>query len=262
MMPNSILVINIYRMTKPRLILTAVLLCAASIVYGADYQTIAAKASRFFAQKEWASASAMYDLMLEQQPRNCETYGYAIVSAGMRNDTTYQMFLMNQSINAHVSFDSTFTCVKRVSFGLGNSVLYEKFLIRVKRQLPWLSRNIDNNLLDYYVFRNDAAMMIHYSRKMLNGLPDDIRYLTILADGLIMDGQFAEGMATYEKILALDPNNYNALVQLGIYYQMTAKSVAAKRHALSFFERAHMISATPSVETSIKKLREEINGLK
>lgn len=259
---NSILEINIYKMINPRQILTAVLLCAASIVYGADYQTFATKASRFFEQKEWASASAMYDLMLEQQPRNCETYGYAIVSAGMRNDTTYQMFLMNQSITAHVPFDSIFACVKQVSFGLGNSLLYEKFLIRVKRQLPWLSRNIDNNLLDYYVFRNDATMMIHYSRKMLKGLPDDIRFLTILANGLIMDGQFVEGIATYEKILMQDPNDYNALLLLGVYYQMTAKSLAAKRHALSFFEQAQRINPTPSVETSIKQLREEINGLK
>lgn len=239
--------------------MVAVLLCAASIVYGTDYQTIATKAYRFFEQKEWASASAMYDLMLEQQPCKSETYGYAIVSAGMRNDTTYQMYLMNRSIDAHVPFDSTFACVKRVSFKVGDSSLYERFLIYVKRELPWLSRNIDNNLLDYYVFRHDAGMMIHYSRKMLAGLPDDLGYLTILADGLIMDGQYAEGISTYEKIIKQDPCNYNALLQLGVYYQMTAQSVAAKRCALSYLERAQSVRSTPSVAATIKQLREEIN---
>ena len=45
------------------------LLVAASLLsVAADYEVIADKAARFFRHREWASASAMYELMLEQAP--------------------------------------------------------------------------------------------------------------------------------------------------------------------------------------------------
>lgn len=245
-------------MKRVKLII-AVLLCAASIVYATDYSVIENRAKRFFNQQEWASASAMYDLMIEQQPSKCDNYSYAIVSAGMRNDTLSQISLMERSMNAHVPFDSLFQSVKKVSFSIGQSYLYEHFLLRVKTHYQWLARGIDNYLLEYYVFRNNAPQIIIYSRIMLEGMPNDIKFLTYLANGLMQDGQEAEAIKTYEKIIDINPNDYNALLNLGNYYQLTDSSTASRKTALTYFERAQRIKPTPYVEEVITRLRNDIN---
>ena len=64
------------------------------------YPQLEAKARRFFAHGEWASASAIYDLMLEERPEVPTTYGEAIVSNAMRGDTAAQMRLMSVALDA------------------------------------------------------------------------------------------------------------------------------------------------------------------
>lgn len=245
-------------MKRVKLII-AVLLCAASIVYATDYSKIESRASRFFNQQEWASASAMYDLMIDRKPSVCENYGYAIVSAGMRNDTLAQISLMDRSLNSHIPLDSLFQSVKKVSFSIGESSLYEDFLIRVKTQYQWLARGIDNYLLEYYVFRNNAPQVIKYSRSMLDGASDNIKFLTYLANGLMQEGQTAEAIETYEKIININPDNYNALLQLANYFQLTATTDESRKTALNYFERAQKIKSTPYIEKAIVKLRNDIN---
>ncbi len=243
-------------------LLIAALACAASIVYATDYATLATRAARFFDQREWASASAMYDLMIDRRPSECGTYGYAIVSAGMRGDTLSQMSLMDRSMDGRVPLDSLCGAVEKVSFSIGESQLYERFLVGVKKRHPWLSRGIDNYLLEYYVFRNDALQMIAYSRSMLKGMPEDLRFLTILADGLMLNGQEAEAVDAYQEILRLHSDDYNALLQLGNYFHITAQTVTEREMALGYFERAQKVKPTPFVENAIKSLRAEINGAK
>lgn len=46
-----------------------------------SYEATAVKAGRFFKYREWANAAAMYELMLEEQPKVCDTYAHAIVTA-------------------------------------------------------------------------------------------------------------------------------------------------------------------------------------
>lgn len=245
-------------MKRVKLII-AVLLCAASIVYATDYSVIDSRAKRFFNQQEWASASAMYDLMIEQRPSVCENYGYAIVSAGMRNDTLSQISLMERSMNNHIAFDTLFQSVKKVSFSIGQSLLYEDFLLRVKSHYQWLARGIDNYLLEYYVFRNNAPQTITYSRIMLEGMPDNIKFLTYLANGLMQNGQADEAIKTYKKIIDINPNDFNALLNIGNYYLLTATSTNDQKIALNYFIRAQKIKSTPYIDNAINSLQNDIN---
>ena len=245
-------------MKRVKLII-AVLLCAASIVYATDYSKIESRASRFFNQQEWASASAMYDLMIDRKPSVCKNYGYAIVSAGMRNDTLAQISLMDRSLNSHIPLDTLFQSVKKVSFSIGESSLYEDFLIRVKTQYQWLARGIDNYLLEYYVFRNNAPQVIKYSKSMLDGAADNIKFLSYLANGLMQEGQNAEAVETYQKILSINPGDYNALLQLANYFHLTATTDEARNTALNYFEQAQKIKSTPHIEKAISQLRNDIN---
>lgn len=238
-----------------RVILVALLVGIVAEMRSADYEVLRSRSERFFDQQEWASASAMYDLMIEQQPKVVDTYCHAIVSAGMQSDTLSQIRLMRQSIKAHIAFDSIFKGVKRLSFQVKEGTLYEQFLNVIKRAEPWLTRSADRYLLDYYVFRNDAPKMIDYSKRMLSGLPNDEGFLSILAQGYMLNGQYAESVDTYRRILEISPNNYDALLRLGLYYDSVAnESDAARKEALKYLQRARKIKATPFIDAKIARL--------
>ncbi len=179
------------------------------LAHGTDYDVLKLKADRFFDQKEWVSSSAMYELMLDQRPTVASTYGKAIVSAAMRGDTVGELALMKKAIANYVPFDSVFSQVKTVSFSQGQGALYEDFLLRVQRTEPWLARGIDYHLMNYYIFRRDGAKMVEYSEEMLRGLPNDGKFLSILAEGQMLIGDTEKAMATYNQILLLYPSDYD-----------------------------------------------------
>lgn len=238
-----------------RVVLVALLVGFVAEMRSADYEVLRTRAERFFDQHEWASASAMYDLMIEQQPTIVDTYCHAIVSAGMQTDTLSQIRLMRRSINARIAFDSIFNGVKHLSFQVKKETLYEQFLNVIKRAEPWLTRSVDRYLLDYYVFRNDAPKMIDYSKRMLSGLPNDVGFLSILAQGYMLDGQYVESIDTNKRILEISPNNYDALLRLGLYYDsISTESDAARKEALKYLLRARKIKATPFIDATIARL--------
>lgn len=245
--------------------ITALAIATASAV-ATDYNVLATKADRFYRQQEWASASAMYDLMLDRQPDVAGTYCRAIVSAAMRNDTTAQLALMDKALQFHVPFDSVFTTVERESFAIGQGQLYEDFLYRVKHATPWLSRSINAYLLRYYTFRRNAAKMIEFSKLMLSGMPDDTGFLTTLAQGYMLDNRPQEAIDTYRHILQINPDDYNSLLETGNYYYMlhrqSPENMKAREEALLYLKRAAAIHPTPYVATVIAELENTDKGAK
>lgn len=234
------------------------LLFSIAICFGAmavnPYPQLEEKARRAFSHSEWASASALFDLMLEQQPRVPSTYGQAIVSNAMRGDTVAGMRLMEQALNNHVPFDSIFSRVRQWSFHLGKTHLYEQFLKEARRSHPWMRRAIDSRLLSYYIFRRNGPEIIAYSRIMLAGAPDNIEFLTSLADGQMLVADTQSAIATYRRILVLDPRNYNALLNLGNIYA-AVDTDASRRLAADFLEQAYAVKATPYVAATLERLR-------
>ena len=86
-----------------------------------SYEATAIKAQRFFKYREWPNAAAMYELMLEEQPKNCDTYAHAIVVAGMRSMPDYEIALAEKAQANLVPVDSLLHGVQRVSFSLGET---------------------------------------------------------------------------------------------------------------------------------------------
>ena len=93
-----------------------------------DYNSLAVKADRFYQYDEWASALAMYQLMLDKRPDAADTYCHAIVAASMEKLPDEPMRLLEQSLNARVPLDSIYNGVQRLAFEQGDARLYEKFL--------------------------------------------------------------------------------------------------------------------------------------
>ena len=234
----------------------AVLLIAAACIITAGavnpYPTLKAKAERFFDHQEWASASAMFDLMLEEHPDVPGTYGQAIVANGMLGESAGQNRLMTMALDNHIPFDSVFSNVKEWSFHIGQPVLFEEFLKNTRTAHPWMRRTIDGQLLKYYAFRRNGTEMIAYSNIMLAGAPDNIEFLTLLVEGYMLTGDNAKGLDTYRRILALDPDNYNALLVIGNWY---AQHPANGGNGLPYLQRADSIRPTPYVTALIGKLQ-------
>ena len=90
-------------------------------VCGADYATLDSKARRFAAHGEWASASAMYSLMIEEMPADASLYSRAIVAEGMLENMDAEIRVLHEALQHGVVIDSLFAGVKRESISLAVS---------------------------------------------------------------------------------------------------------------------------------------------
>lgn len=245
---------------KRLLTMMMVVATAVAVAAATDYATISTRARRFVDQQEWNSAQAMYELMIAERPADAVNYGTAITIAGIRGDTVQQSQLLRQSLSRYIPIDSIVEQVRRSSFALCHASVYEQFLYRAIESQPWMRRTIDAYLMRYYAFRRDPQMMIRYSEKMLQGLPDDIGFLTTLAQGQMQAGLTDEALATYRRILQIAPDNYNALLEIGNFGAMYwDSSTAAQRNAtLEALRRAAELRPTPFVDNLISKLTKQI----
>lgn len=230
------------------LLLTAVSITAAK----PSYESYAAKAERFFANSEWASAAAMYQVMIDMRPDIKSNYSRAIVAEGMRDGRDAQMAFFNGALQQGIPFDSLLTQVRRVSFQCGATDLYEHFLYNVRDTHQWMGRVVDGYLLDYYSFRCNGPQIVAYSRKMLEGLPDDPRYLLMLARGYLLQGNMTQAGEVYRQVLDINPDNFDALLYLGNYYLDTDP---ASPQGVDFLRRAYAVRPTPYVEKRLAALR-------
>ncbi|MDE5568589.1 MAG: hypothetical protein K2K00_03460 [Muribaculaceae bacterium] len=215
-----------------------------------DYATTAAKAQRFFDAREWASAQALYGLMLDQKPDADSVYVRAIVASSMLGHKQTASHFLTDAMKAGVSFSRLMGGVKTVAFEVGAPSVYEDFLLRSQKDCPWLKRAIDDELLNYYMFRNNGALTVEYAQKMLSGLPDSIEYLSDLAEGYIALGDGDKAADTWKRILSLDPDNYQTLLKLGNYCDVTGDWLGAT----DYLQRAAQIRLTPYVAKRLAML--------
>ncbi len=252
--------LNLLEMKKSVMTLV-VMFMVMTLTSASDYASLQLKASRFIDQKEWASAAAMLDLMLEDNPADASVYGRAIVVADIREDSVGALRLVDRAMEFHVPFDSVFSSVKKESFRLGRSDLYERFLLSVTVHQPWLSRAIDGYLTDYYAFRRNGPEMIKYSSRMLKGLPDNVGFLKILAQGYLLTGQTRDAVDTYRHINAVAPDDYETLLYLGNYYfDQSSQNRSVKEYralAATYLSRAAAIRQTPYVGRKLRELEKK-----
>lgn len=236
-------------MKKIILVITAIFVSIAASAAG-DYATTAAKARRFFNAREWASAQALYGLMLNERPDADSVYVDDIVASSMLGHSDTASDLLSRAMTAGVSFSRLMDGVRTVSFEVGAPDVYEDFLIRSRRDCPWLERAINSELLRYYIFRNNGEQTVAYAQKMLSGLPDSVEYLSDLANGYIMLGDGDKAVETWKRILAIDPSNYTTLLNLGNYCDITGDWLGAA----DYLRRAAEVRLTPYVAKKLAAL--------
>lgn len=211
------------------------------------YADLSAKAERFFQQHEWASAAAMYQLMIDRNPDVADVYAHAIVADGMRHEKSQQQQLLSMAIERHLPFDSIFGKVRELSFSLGNAPVYENFLKESRVTLPWATRNINARLLDYYLYRGNAPLAIEFAKKMLEGMSDNQTFLVALAKAYMMAGEFDKAKTELRATLDLNPSSVPALLTLG----NLLLAEGDRSQALPLLRRAYTLSPTPHLATTI-----------
>ncbi len=238
---------------KIALIVLALTALTATAANESLYDRTAAKAARFFEAREWASAQALYGLMLDERPDSLSTYVHAIVASSLLGHEQTAARLLTDAMTAGISFTGLMQGVKTVSFKVGEADVYEEFLLRSQRDCPWLERAIDAELLSYYKFRDNGPLTVAYAEKMLAGLPGSARYLADLADGYTTEADFGKAVEAWEKILEGNPRDYLALLHLGNYYAITGDN----NRAAGYLSRAFEIKQTPYVAQRLADLRRE-----
>lgn len=234
-----------------RRFLPLILLLALTSAIPADrYTTLSERAARAFEWHEWNSAAALYVQLLDMRPDTARDYSRAIVAYELAGDTTAGIVLVERAMAHSIGFASLIADVRATSFSVGAGDTYAAFLLRLQREMPWMARAIDHQLLDYYTFRRDGAMMVKYSRMMLDGLPGSIEYLSLLAEGYLLDGQDSLAVSTWKKILELSPDDYGTLLNLGIYSKLHGDPTTAAE----CLRRAYTIHPTPYVEVLLSEL--------
>lgn len=208
------------------------------------YRLAEERAARSFDGREWASAAALYELMLDMRPDSAEVYARAIVASAMIPDTAATTDLMQRAMAHGAGLDAVLAQVRGISFAIGAPDLYGAYLHRLRAAMPWMSRALDHELLRYYVFRDDGPEIARYARIMLEGLPDSAEFLHALARGYMLQDDMAAAVAVWEKILALYPDDYDSLLYLGNYYVLTGR----RGEAEPYLARALRVRPTPYVE--------------
>ena len=201
------------------------------------YEAAKVRADRFFKYQEWQSALAMYEVMLELRPGDVASYYHAIFTSGMLRNQDEQMRFFERTQKQGIALDSIFSGVKGISFAMGEGDEYEKLLLLVRDRQPWT---------------------------MLDETPESLQLARILANAYMKASRPDDAMRCYRHIVSHEPADYDALLNMGVYYytalrQTTDEAARADYAALAqaYLTDAWRVSPTPHVE----KILRELSGL-
>jgi tetratricopeptide (TPR) repeat protein len=232
-----------------RRFLLLICIATALLAMAADrYTSTAVRANRSYEWQEWNNAAALYELMLDMQPDSATTYARAIVSNEMAGDTAASIDLMERAMAHNIGLAEILELVRTDEYRIGGGDRYGEYLYMLREHFSWMRRALDNELLNHYSARRDGPMMVEFATDMLVGLPESTHYLGILAEGYALQGDFDNATKTWQQILQIDSDNYDALLNLGNYYTLAGQASEAE----TYLTRAHKLRPTPYVTELLK----------
>lgn len=224
------------------------MLCISGTAQAVAQSDARDKAARFFDSKEWLNANALYLTALEANPTDSHVFARAIVSSAMAGDTSGAVHLIGLAGEHSVDTSEMWELVLADSFAAGSPTLYTSLLDEARTAYPWMSRSIDRELLDYYAFRSNGPQLVSYARKMLAGMPDNVEFLRLLARGHLLSGRTQEAIDTWQRILNINPDQYDTLLDLGNCLMLTGQPDRAR----PLLTRADALHPTPYVTARLQ----------
>lgn len=182
------------------------------------------KADEHFVKKEWKEASEVYNVLLHSSINDFSLYAPAIVSAGNSNNYDRVMKYISLSSKTGIPLDSIFSRTLSLSLKTRSTIVYERMLLTIKQQQPWLEKFINNHLLSFYYNRKNCIKAIEIADAIIAKNPKNIiEVMSIKAKALNDMGNINSAVSVVEDILSIDSNNIDARIFLGYYYYTSAK---------------------------------------
>ncbi|MDE6269800.1 MAG: hypothetical protein K2M12_02960 [Muribaculaceae bacterium] len=217
--------------------------CAAG-VRAADFELTCRRSERAFDYGEWAQAAALSQIAIDMRPDSAALYARGIVAYDMMADTTAGVALLENAMAHGVALDDVVGAVRNEAFAIGHADIYDSFLQRTRARMPWMARAIDARRLDHYMLRGDGERVVLLAGSMLEGLPGNVHYMSLLARGYDMQGLTARADETRRRILEAEPDNVEALRALGCSLLHQGHRAEARR----LLEHAQRLAPTPYIE--------------
>lgn len=214
-----------------------------------DYRRLDEKAGRFFSNREWLNATAIYTLMLAQNTDDASLYSADIVSRLHVGDSIQAVAMLQTAMDHGVVLEDLLGGIDSLACRTGNATLYRDYLLQARTAYPWLTRTLNGYLLRYYDFRDDAPQIIRYAQIMLTGSPENLGYRQTLARGYLLDNQTEPAIAELRAILAADADNLQALLTLGNLYLALDNRGAA----LPLLRRAVALAPSPYLTALLRQ---------
>lgn len=205
----------------------------------------------------------IYEEMMDIRPDDVATYYHAIMACGMTGNENRQMDIFERTQKQGIALDSIFSGVKKVSFEIGEGDEYEKLLLLVRSRQPWLTRGINVYLLEYYDFRHDARGVIRIAESMLSDTPESLQLTRILARAYMLDNRSGDAVRCYRHIVEQVPDDYDALLNLGIFYYTSLPAASEAQRAdfaalaQAYLTDAWRVNPTPHVAQILRNLGEK-----
>lgn len=183
-----------------------------------SYETLAKKAANHYENRAWRESLAIYDLMLDMKPRVTDVYIQAILASSLLEDNSSVMKYVEGSEKNGIPLEDIFKGVDAKARRMSNSGIYENMLRLIKEKQPWFSKLVNNYLLNFYQFRNDASKTLIIADELLVSSPDNVEYLKAKANAFFILGNDSSAITIYKNILTVEATDFDAASFLGNFY--------------------------------------------
>lgn len=197
----------------------AILFIATSLsVWATTYERHTMRMNDHFIHAEWNEVLIETEQMVTMRPGDADPYSAALIAAQSLNDISTENRYLRLSQQNRIHIDTIMVRVYNRTRSIKNAQVYEQLLLNLKANHRWMSKVFNMYLLDFYNFARKTKETIMIADELLILTPNNARIMRIKANALFYQGNTDEAALIHEKLLTMEPNNYESLTFLGTYY--------------------------------------------
>lgn len=198
---------------------TIILLLAVSIsAWATTYERHTMRMNDHFIHAEWEEVLIETEQMVKLKPSDADPYSAALIAAQFLDDVSTENRYLRLSQQNRIHIDTVMVHVYNRTRTIKNAQIYEQLLLNLKANHKWMSKVFNIYLLDFYNFARKTHETIAIANELLQLTPDNTRILRIKANALFYQGNIDDAVVVHERLLSLEPNSYESLTFLGVYY--------------------------------------------
>lgn len=209
-----------------RYILILVLAMVLGVAHSSETpnQKLISNATEHFANGEWKESSSLFQIVVSEHSDKIIFYAPAIVSAAKTDNYDLVMSYVVTSEKRGLAIDSILDNTLTLTIKIKDVAIYEKMLLRIKKEQPWLHNKIDMRLLNFYYDRHMNKEAIEMANSIIAKSPKNVIDLMLVkAKSYNELGEVDSAVVVMRDIVIIDEKVVDARLFLGNYYYLSAK---------------------------------------